>query len=178
MKRLYLIFLFSFTCGILLAQQKEDAGKLVNEGIALEDSGRSEEAIAKYKEALEFDKNNLQALAEMSYSLLTLKKYEEAIKYCKTAIRMHPGDSELKMVYVSYGTAYDGLKKPEKSLDVYDEGLKLFPDYFYLYFNKGITYWGIEKLDEALFCFQKVCYAKSEPSGFPKRYWKNLHDSK
>ncbi len=59
------------------------------------------------------------------------------------------------MVYVSYGTAYDGLKKPEKSIDVYDEGLRLFPDYFYLYFNKGITYWEIDKLNEALFCFQK-----------------------
>ncbi len=90
MKRLILIFIFSFISGSLSAQQKEDAGKLVNEGIALEDSGRSEEAIAKYQQALELDKNNLQALAEMSYSLLTLKKYDEAIKYCKTAIRTHP----------------------------------------------------------------------------------------
>ena len=155
MKRLFLILIISLTGGFLLAQQKENAGKLVNEGITLEDSGRSEDALAKYQQALELDKDNLQALAEMSYSLLTLKKYDEAIKYCKTAIRTHQGEPELKMVYVSYGTAYDGLKRPEKSIDIYDEGLKLFPDYFYLYFNKGITYWEIEKLDEALFCFQK-----------------------
>jgi len=155
MRIFLLIFIFSFSSGILFAQHKEDAGKLVNEGIVLEDSGRSDEAIEKYQQALEMDKNNLQALAEMSYSLLTLKKYDEAVKYCKTAIRTHPGEPELKMVYVSYGTAYDGLKKHQKSIDVYDEGIKLFPDYFYLYYNKGITYWEIENLDEALFCFQK-----------------------
>ena len=157
---LVLIFLSSY--GTVIAQQREEAENLVKEGVALEDSGKSEQAILKYQQAISLDKNNLLALAEMSYSLLSLKNYDDAIKYCKLAIKTHPGETPLRMVYVTYGTAYDGLNKTGKSIDIYDEGLKIFPDYYYLYFNKGVSLWGMDKLDEALICFERS--AALEPS--------------
>ncbi|MCB9261280.1 MAG: tetratricopeptide repeat protein [Flavobacteriales bacterium] len=88
-------------------------------------------------------------------SLLSLQKYDEAIENCQTAIEKHQGEKALKSVYVTYGNAYDGLKKTDKSLEIYDEGIKLFPDYYQLYFNKGITLSSIKKYDEAIICFQK-----------------------
>jgi tetratricopeptide (TPR) repeat protein len=144
--------LFLFTA--VYAQDKDKANKLVSEGIAYHDKGDYEGAINKYDKALEADKNNFLALAEKAMTLLALQKYDETIEYCKLAIETHPEES-LKTVYVTYGNACDGLKKTDKSLEIYDEGLKHYPDFFQLHFNKGITLSSIKKYDEAILCFQK-----------------------
>jgi tetratricopeptide (TPR) repeat protein len=104
---------------------------------------------------LEIDKDNLLAQAEMAYSLLSVEKYGESIDFSKRAIKTHPRDPALKTVYVSYGNALDGLGKTDKSIDIYNEGIKLFPEFFQLYYNKGISQHELHKTDEALLSFQK-----------------------
>jgi tetratricopeptide (TPR) repeat protein len=150
-----LLFVFPLVSSTLLAQQRERAEKLVEEGVAYHDRGDYEGAISKYNRALELDKDNLLALTEKAYSLLTQQKYEESIKCCKKAVEVHPGDAGLKTLYVTYGSAYDALKKTGKSVEVYDEGIKLFPDFYLLYFNKGITLSADKRYDEAIPCLQK-----------------------
>lgn len=140
---------------LALGQNKQEAEKLVDEGISYHDKGDFEGAISKYNKALELDKDNLLALAEKAFSLLSLKKYDDAIALCKKAIEEYPNENSLKTVYVTYGNALDALKKTDKSIEVYDEGLKIFPEYYQLYFNKGISLASIRKNDEALLCFQK-----------------------
>ncbi|NLL28664.1 MAG: tetratricopeptide repeat protein [Bacteroidales bacterium] len=155
MKKTILILVFPLLCNTLFGQQKEEAEKLVEEGIVYHDKGDYESAIDKYNKALELDKDNLFALAEKAASLFYLQKYDEAIENCERAIEKHQGEEALKLVYVTCGNTYDALKETSKSLDVYDEGLKLFPDFFLLHFNKGITLLNIERYDEAIICFQK-----------------------
>jgi tetratricopeptide (TPR) repeat protein len=155
MKKAILLRLFPFTGIILFAQQKEEAEKLVTEGVAYHDKGDYNGAISKYDKALELDKDNLLALTEKAYSLLSLQKYDESITCCRRAIEIHPGEKDLKTVYVTYGNAFDGLKKTDKSIETYDEGIKQFPDYYQLYFNKGVTLSSVKKYDEAILCFQK-----------------------
>jgi Tfp pilus assembly protein PilF len=156
MKKMILLLMFPLISSILFGQQQEDAEKLVQEGVSLEDDGKSDSAISNYLKALELDKDNLMALTEMSYSLLSVGQYDEAIKYCKRAIKTHKGDNGLKIVYVSYGNAFDMLKKSVKSIEVYNEGIKLFPEYFQLYYNKGISLTGENKNEDAILCFQKA----------------------
>jgi tetratricopeptide (TPR) repeat protein len=144
--------LFSvFTFG----QDADTADSLVNEGIDLQDAGHPDSAMMKYGQALHLDKDNILALAEMSYSLLSVEKYNESINYAKRAIKMHPRDPVLKTVYVSYGNALDGLGKTAKSIEVYNEGIHLFPQYAGLYFNRGISQNTLHKTEEALLSFQK-----------------------
>ncbi len=154
-KQLLLPALLLLCATITFGQQKEEAEKLVDEGIAYHDKGDYEGAIAKYDKALQLDKDNLFALAEKAMSFLSLEKNEDAIQACQAAIEKHPGDKALKTVYVTYGNAYDGLKKTDKSIEIYDEGLKLFPDFYQLHFNKGITLSSIKKYDDAILSFQK-----------------------
>ena len=142
----------TFTFG----QQKEEAEKLVSEGVAYHDKGDYEGAIAKYNKALELDKDNLFALAEKAMTLLALQKNEDAIQICQAAIEKYPENRALKTVYVTYGNAYDGLKKTDKALEIYDEGISLFPDFYQLHFNKGVTLASIRKYDDAILCFQKA----------------------
>lgn len=155
MKNLFLFITVTLFCNFLTAQQKAEAEKLINEGITYHDKGDFVTAITKYDKALELDADNLLALAEKAYSLISMQKYNETIECCKRAIEKHPGESDLKLVYVTYGNALDGLKKPGESIEMYNTGIAVFPDYYQLHFNKGITLSGMDKNDEALACFQK-----------------------
>jgi Tfp pilus assembly protein PilF len=156
MKSAILMLIYSLICCSSFAQNKADAEKLVGEGIAYHDKGDYEGAILRYDKALELDKENLLAMAEKAISLLSFQKYEDAITLCQKAIAAHPGDNGLTTVYVSYGNASDGLKKTDKSIAIYDEGIRQFPDYYPLYFNKGISLASVKKHDEAILCFQKA----------------------
>ncbi len=155
MKQITLFLIIILFSSVSFGQNKEEADKFIEEGIAYHDKGDYEGAISKYDKALELDKDNLFALAEKAYSLLSLEKYNDAISYCQQAIDKYPSNKGLKLVYVTYGNALDALKKTDKSLEIYNEGLKNFPDYYQLYFNKGVTLSSVKKIDEALICFQK-----------------------
>jgi len=155
MKKAILLLLFPLWTSVAFAQQKEAAEKLVDEGTAYHDKGDYNGAVAKYDKALELDKDNLRALAEKAYTFVTLEKYDEAVVCCKQAIEKHPGDQDLKTLYVTYGNALDGLKQTDGSIAIYDEGIKQFPDFYQLYFNKGITLASVKKYDEGILCFQR-----------------------
>lgn len=155
MTKIILLLVFSLLCNTAFGQQKEEAKKLIKEGITLYDKGNYQDAINQYDKALQLDQDNVFALAEKAMSMISLQRYDEAIENCRQAIKKHPGDEALKNVYVTYGTAYDDLKQTKKSLKVYNEGLKLFPDFYLLYFNKGITLSSLQKYDDAIICFQQ-----------------------
>jgi len=155
MKEYLLTSILILAVSSLFGQDKQGAERLVDEGIAYHDKGDFKGAITKYDKALEFDKDNLLALAEKSFSLFALNKYDDAIALCKKAIELHPGEDNLKTIYVTYGNALDALKKTGKSIEVYDEGIELFPEFYQLYFNKGISLSSVRKNEEALLCFQK-----------------------
>ncbi|HLP13362.1 MAG TPA: tetratricopeptide repeat protein [Flavobacteriales bacterium] len=146
------------------AQEKEKAVEMVNEGVSYHEKGDYEGALKRYDKALELDKDNLDALAEKALTLLTMGKTEEAIVNCKLAIQKHPTHEELKTVYVTYGNALDALKKTDESLQVYEDGLNLFPEFYQLHFNKGIALASVKKYEEALLCFNKsVKYNPKHP---------------
>ena len=156
MKSKILLLLLALLSTGLFAQQKEEAEKLIDEGIVLHDKGSYAQAISKYDKALELDKDNLSALTEKAYSLVSFGNYEEAIKCCDKAYKTHPGEKELNLVYTIEGNAFDAMNKPEKSIKIYDEGIKQFPDYHLLYFNKGVTLINLRKTEEAIKFFQQA----------------------
>ncbi len=154
-KTIILLFAFPLYSTILSAQQKLSADKLVIEGIGLQDAGQVDSAMAKYRQALALDKDNLLALSEMAYSLLSVKKYDESIVYSKRAIKKYPRNPVLKSVYVSYGNALGGLGRNDKSIAIYNEGIQSFPNYFQLYFNRGISQDELHQTEAAILSFQK-----------------------
>lgn len=155
MKKIFLILMFPLLCNISFGQNKVEAEKLVEEGVAYHNKGNYKGALSKFNMALELDKDNLLALIEKSFSLLSLKKYSESINNCKRAIAVHPKDKALPPAYIAYGIALDSSKRADKSLEIYNEGIKLFPDSYLLHFNKGITLSNLKKNKDALLCFQK-----------------------
>ena len=165
MKRILIVSIFVLMCCTLFAQNKAGAEKLVNEGLPYHDKGDYEGAIVRYNKALELDSCNLLALTEKSFSLLSEGKYEESIVCCRKSIDKHPGEPELVVVYVNYGTAVDGLKQTDKSIEIYEEGITQFPNAYSLYFNKGITLKSVRRNDEAIECFQKSAMLNPRHAG-------------
>lgn len=155
MKRLILTGLSILFVSFLFGQKNPAISKLIDEGIEYHDRGNYRAAIEKYDEALKIDSLHFYALSEKALSLVFLKSYEDAIKICELIVKTYPEEEGLKTVYSTYAKAYNGLNKREKSIEIYDEALKKFPDYYQLYFNKGVTYLADEKSEEALLCFQK-----------------------
>ena len=155
LKTILLFPLFICISTLVFAQQKEEADNLVQEGVVFQDKGDVDSAFSRYTLALKMDRDNLAALAEMAYSYLSIDKYEESMSYSKRALKTHPHDPVLKTVYVSYGNALDGEGKTEKAVEVYDEGIKIFPDYFQLYYNKGISQIKLNKAEDALLSFER-----------------------
>ena len=165
MKKTILLLVFPLLTNIAFAQLKQDAEKLVDEGVAYHDKGDYDGAISKYNKALELDKDNLLALTEKAFSLLSQQKYDESIASCKKAIEKHPGEKSLATTYVTYGNALDGLKKTDQSIEIYEEGIKQFPTYYLLHFNKGITLSSVKKYGEAILSFQKAVMIKPSHPG-------------
>lgn len=148
----YLIVLFST---LIYSQNKIEAGKKVNEGISLHDAGKFNEAIAKYDEALSLDKDNSFALTEKAMSLESSKKYDEAIETCKRILQLYRNEDN-KTVYITYGNALDHSGKSDLALKIYDDALIKHPNYYQLYFNKGITLFNTKQNDKAIQAFQKA----------------------
>ena len=160
MKRLMILLMFVSMFGIVCAQQQQAAEKTVQEGIKLHDKGDFDGAIKKYDAALLLDEANLHALAEKALSLLATKKFDEAVKVCKTALRNHEDEAQLNTVYLTYGNALDELKQTDKALSIYTDGIKKFPTFYQLYYNKAITLEKVQKHDESLICLQKTVSLK------------------
>ena len=138
----------------IYAQDIDSVKILIDQGISLHDKGDYTGAIQKYENALELDEDNIIALAEKAFSLLSLKDYKASIKTCQLAIKKDPQSKSLKFVYTTYANTLDALIKPTEAIEIYNQGIELFPDYYQLHFNKGITLAGLQKYDEALLSFQ------------------------
>ena len=138
---LFALLLLAFNASLFA--QKD----LIEEGVTLHDEGKYAEAIKKFEEALKADPKNMSANYEMAHTYIAMKEYDKAIKFADKVI-----GSKSKTAggaYIIKGTAYDIQGKPKKAIETYEEGIKTNPDMHLLYFNLGVTYWGIKQYEEA-----------------------------
>jgi tetratricopeptide (TPR) repeat protein len=154
MKKYYLLVLAFFISAGCFAQQKDQADKIVEEGVALHDKGDYDGAISLYNKALELDKENILAMAEKSLTLNAQQKYDESIALCKKALEKHGEDKLALTIYSNYANALDAQNKTDKALEIYDRGIKQFPDAYRILFDKGVCLSGAKRYEEALLCFE------------------------
>lgn len=136
----------SFACK---AQQNEITVKLIKEGMALHDKGDYDAALAKFDRALVLSPNDFEANYEKSSSLLYAGKYDESIAISKFLIANYNNIPAVKGAYVNLGSAYDDKGNADSAMIAYEEGLKFFPSFYLLWFNKGLTNARQKKWDDA-----------------------------
>ncbi|MCF8299392.1 MAG: tetratricopeptide repeat protein [Saprospiraceae bacterium] len=151
-----LFFLASICLLVIFANaQTEQIENLIEEGVSLHDKGKYDEALKKYDKALKLDETNMVAIAEKSYTLMAMKKFDEAISVCKQGIKTDPDSKSLRSIYTNYALCLEYNDKIKEALKIYDEAINKFPDYYQLYFNKGITLIRSGEVDEAILSFEK-----------------------
>lgn len=165
MMKINLLLFFIFLGNIAFAQEEMDVQKTIEEGIAYYDKGDYSGALVRYDKVLEADSTNMTAIAEKAMTLLALNKNEEAILLCKKAIETQPGNDALRSIFITYGTALDNLKETDKSIEIYEQGIRQFPGFYSLHFNKGITLASVKRTDEAIYCFQQSAIIKPKHAG-------------
>jgi tetratricopeptide (TPR) repeat protein len=156
MKKLFLLLTLALLSNQAYAQQPEAAQKLIDEGVDLHDKGEYDRAIASYDQALSLDKDNLTALTEKSLSLNAQNKFEQAVATCRLALEKYPSSPKTQAVYLCYGNALDGLHKQTEAIEMYDQGIAKYPDFYQLHFNKGITQVGLNQVDGAIASLQRA----------------------
>jgi len=75
-------------------------------------------------------------LISKSYYLLQLKKYEDALSVVNEGLNSNHEHSKANF-YANKGVALSSLKRNDEALKNYNEGLKIYPKNYLLWFNKG-----------------------------------------
>lgn len=152
MRLLLLLPIILFLPAAALAQ--DSLKTLFNEGIALHDKGDYEGAIRMYDEVIRRDNGFSAAYYEKSFSLYKWGKYQDCADWCKSALKKCSDEKQAENLYVNYGSALDALDKPGDAIKIYSEGIKKYPGFYLLSFNRGVTEYLHDHFDDAAADFE------------------------
>jgi tetratricopeptide (TPR) repeat protein len=124
-----------------------------NLGNALSNVGRSEEAIACYREALKRDPDYYIAHISLGAALMHKGKVDEAISHYSDALKSKP---DYAPTHQSLGIAFTRNGNLDKALFHYQEALKRDPDYADAHVGIGLVLKRKGELEEAADHFRKA----------------------
>lgn len=143
--------LITLTLGLFLTLnligQDDKLKELVSQGTELHDQGKYDEAIAKYKAALDIDKNSTLANYELSFTYMATEQYDNAVKYSKKVLDQNTDNQH--GAYIVLGSSLDMLGKPEKAIKAYEDGLTKFPESNLLNYNLALTLYNQKEYEKA-----------------------------
>lgn len=140
----FLILLFSIAAAAQGQDQTPQA--LVKQGTVLNDSGKYDQAIEKYKQAIKADPLFENAYYEMGYTLSAMGKGDEAIPYLEKLLAIDPKSAG---GYDMLASIYDDKGQQDKAEVYYKQGIDADSTYQRLHFNLGILYFRQKKYAEA-----------------------------
>ncbi|MBS1797966.1 MAG: tetratricopeptide repeat protein [Acidobacteria bacterium] len=134
---------------------------LIQEGIALHDSRKYDQAIEKYQTVLDENPDCTRAMYEMALSYHSKGDLEKSIEIASKGIK-YTGP-ELPMFYILIGNTWDEQGNPQKSLEIYQDAIKVLKDdkentraLGSVYYNMGVTYVGLKQYKEAREAMKKA----------------------
>src|SRR5713226_6352470 len=98
--------------------QQGEASVFVARGILAYDEKRYEDALESFREALQLEPNNLDALYYTGLSNIALKRYDQAIEALEQARRREPRDQS---VLFQLGVLYFGLERYDRAQPLLEE---------------------------------------------------------
>jgi tetratricopeptide (TPR) repeat protein len=142
------------------------ADEWYNKGIALDDQGRSQEALEAYDKVLEIDPQFKRSWNNKGYALTNLGRYQEAIEALDKALEIDP---QYELAWNNKGRALDKLGRSQEALEAYDKALEIDPQSIEARYNKGLALDKLGRYQEALEAYDKAL--EIDPQY--KRSWNN-----
>lgn len=131
-----------------------NSGEMISKGIKLHDDQDYEGALEFYEKVPRNDTNYVLALYERTHTLYTMKKYDEAIKLARLGLQFKT-EYDYNF-YITLGNSLDDNEEHDEAIEVFDEGLKRFPNNHMIRFNKAVCLRKQEKTQEAVDELKKV----------------------
>ncbi|MCW3125337.1 MAG: tetratricopeptide repeat protein [Bacteroidetes bacterium] len=147
MKRISILCLILTISALRLFSQDEKVTAFVAEGVKLHDKGNYSAAVKEFQKALAIDANSTLALYESANTYFAMKNYDKAIEHTDKIISLHKGNVDES--YVLKGSALDLLNKPLDAIATYKQGIKDYPDDYFLYYNLALTSYNQKLIPEA-----------------------------
>lgn len=121
---------------VTAARQPNNPRAISTLGQTLFDTGRTEEAIARYQEALRLNPDHFEARNNLGIALLDAGRVGEAEPHFAAAARLEP---EYAQVHSNLGMALHALGRTEEAVRRCEKAVKLKPDYAEARSNFGIV---------------------------------------
>ena len=158
------------------AKAKADlATKTFNEGVALSNDGKNDEAVVKFNEVIAVIPNCVECYANIGTVHTRTKKYDEAEAAFKKAIELKPDFAE---GYNGLANLYNAQKKFDLAAEASKKAMDLNAaggaagatgGNASAVFNQGVILWNAGKIPEAKAQFEQA--VKLDPNLADARYW-------
>ena len=117
--------------------------------------GELQQAETLYRNVLDREPENVDALHLLGVIAHQLGKHESAVEHISRAIALSPNVAEF---YNSYGEAIRAMGDLKKAITLYAQAVALKPDFAMAQNNLGVTYQALGKFDEARACYEKAVF--------------------
>ena len=152
----------------------EAATKTFNEGVALSNEGKNDEAVAKFNEVIVAIPNCVECYANIGTVHTRTKKYDEAEAAFKKAIELKPDFAE---AYSGLANLYNTTKKFDQAAEASKKAMELGGAAAAAggggsassVFNQGVILWNAGKIPEAKAQFEQA--VKLDPNLADAQYW-------
>lgn len=109
----------------------------IRAGVALHDKKKYDEAIATYRQVLEENADNVEALYELSYSYLEKRDFAKSVEAARRGTE-YKGDM-LPMFYDMIATSYEEQGQLPQAVQIYKRALAVQPSSGLIYYNLAVT---------------------------------------
>jgi len=122
-------------------------------GSSLQESGRFDEAVAAYKQAVELHPNFSWSYHSLGDVLLKLERWEDAVCAYNQAIELNP---DFSWSYHNLGDALLKLRRWEEAAAAYKQAVELNSDFAWSFCNLGDALTQLKYWDEAIAAYLKA----------------------
>ena len=124
-----------------------------NLGLDLMEQGRTEEAIAHFKEAVRLHPNYIEAQINLGVALLHTGRTEEAIVHFEEALRYHPDDAD---ACYNLGLAMANLNRIPEAIQRFEQAVRINPNLEDAFVNLGVALDLENRLPDAVEQYRKA----------------------
>ncbi|QNP30369.1 tetratricopeptide repeat protein [Cylindrospermopsis curvispora] len=134
-------------------QDSQKVANLLSQGNGFLNTGRYEEALQLYNQAIAIQKDNIPSWVNRGNALLSLKRHQEALKSYDQAIALRPNKNE---AWYNRGNALSALDRYEEAIRSYNESIVIEPNKFEAWINKGIALTKLGRYQEGLASYNQA----------------------
>ncbi len=127
--------------------------RTVRDGLDYHGKGDLDQALAIYREVLEREPNNPDALHLSGIVHLDRRQFDEAEKLIRRAVEIKPNSSRYNF---SMGNLFRIKEQPNLAIEYYNKTIALQPDFADIYNNKAVALLMLGKLAEGMECCEKA----------------------